>query len=286
MSFPITVILPKRIIFLIVLLLISLSFFSCTEDKTIETSAKIEATEAKTQPPLQTPEETEQAEPQIQTEEATTSTETEQETETSEPPKPFFDPLENPDAIYLDVKNIMQMPLLPNGCEVTSLAIVLNYLGYEIDHFSLYSDYMPRSEYQYGNPWTSYVGEATDYGLGCYAPCIVETANMYLSMAESDLRAKDVSYQDLEEYTKYIDEGKPVIMWGMVDMFYEDTLAWVTYVDGSEVVWYASSHCLVLIGYTDDEYIFCDPLVGIVSYSKYAVLDCFTATYSQACIIE
>ena len=286
MHFPFTDKFYKTIFILTISLLVALSFIGCTEEKTAETNAKIEKTEAQTQPPIQTSAETEQEEPQIQTEEATTSTETETETETTEPPIPYFDPSENPDAVYLEVKNIMQMPLLPNGCEVTSLAIVLNYLGYDIDHFTLYCDYLPRTDFEFGDPWTAYIGEATDYGLGCYAPCIVETANMYLSMAESELCAKDVSYQNLDEYTKYIDEGKPVIMWGMVDMFYEDTLAWVGYVDGQEVVWHARSHCLVMIGYTEDEYIFCDPLVGIVSYNKYSVLDCFTAMYKQACIIE
>ena len=100
MHFPFTDKFYKTIFILTISLLVALSFIGCTEEKTAETNAKIEKTEAQTQPPIQTSAETEQEEPQIQTEEATpsTETETETETETTEPPIPYFYPAEHPPA--------------------------------------------------------------------------------------------------------------------------------------------------------------------------------------------
>ena len=40
-------------------------------------------------------------------------------------------------TVQLDVENIPQNPELPNGCEITSAAIVLNYLGFDIDKVTL-----------------------------------------------------------------------------------------------------------------------------------------------------
>lgn len=188
--------------------------------------------------------------------------------------------------VLVDVEHIYQLPELPNGCEVTSLAIVLNHLKYDIDKITLFYDYMPRSDYQNGDPWTTYVGSAANLGYGCYAPCVVDTANTYLSMQESEYRAKDVSGKHITEYEKYIDQGIPVIMWGMTEMVYDHSLAWSDWIDGKAVLWHARSHCLVLIGYTDECYIFCDPLEGKVSYGRYETESCFNLMYKQACIIE
>lgn len=191
-----------------------------------------------------------------------------------------------PESFCLDVENILQNPKLPNGCEVVSLAIVLNYFGYNIDPVTLYNDYMPNSNYLDGNPWTTYVGNATGLGLGCYAPCVKKTGDDYLKSVEGKHYVRDVSYKKLEEYEQFLREGKPIIMWGLLDMTWNPHIAWGARVGGKEVIWYSYSHCLVLIGYTEDEYIFCDPLEGIMYYNKNDVIDCFTTNFKQACILE
>ncbi len=48
-----------------------------------------------------------------------------------------------PSTVQLDVENILQNPELPNGCEITSAAIVLNYLGFDIDKVTLAENYLP-----------------------------------------------------------------------------------------------------------------------------------------------
>ncbi len=191
-----------------------------------------------------------------------------------------------PKNFCLGVKNILQKPKLPNGCEVVSLAIVLNYFGYNIDPVTLYYDHMPNSNYWSGNPWTTYVGEATGLGLGCYAPCVKITGDDYLKSVEAEHYVRDVSNKNFEEYEQFLLEGKPVIMWGFLNMRWNPHVAWGSWIDGKKIIWYSYSHCLVLIGYTEDEYIFCDPLEGVVHYNKNDVLDCFTTNFKQACILE
>lgn len=193
--------------------------------------------------------------------------------------------IREPIRVCLNVSNIMQKPALPNGCEVVSLAIALKYAGYSISPTRLYDEYMPKSPYKNGDPWTTYVGNAKDLGYGCYAPCVVETGNAYLTVVGSSLRISNVSGQDLSYYRSLIDRGIPVIMWGTVDMNGNSTVCWEGNINGKYVNWHTYSHCLVLIGYTDDTYIFCDPLKGITEYSWKKVEESFALNYRQACIV-
>lgn len=191
-----------------------------------------------------------------------------------------------PVRICLDVENIMQMPDLPNGCEAVSLAIALRYAGYSVDPVALYEDFMPKSPFKNGDPWTTYVGDAKDKGYGCYAPCVVVAGNNYFTSVGSELALCDVSGKDLFYYENLVDGGTPVIMWALVDMNADPKVCWETNINGKYVVWHEYSHCMVLIGYTDDTYIFCDPLRGVREYSKSDTERSFSIMFSQACIVK
>ncbi len=189
--------------------------------------------------------------------------------------------------VCLDVQNILQKPALPNGCEVVSLAIALNYSGCYADPLWLFENYMPHAEYNsLADPWITYIGDPTGKGLGCYSPCVVTTGNAYLTYIGSSLRVKNVSSQNLSYYESCIDRSVPVIMWGTVNMNGNSKIYRSWYSNGRTVVWHNYSHCLVMIGYTDDTYIFCDPLCGITEYDKSAVEKSFDINFRQACIIE
>ncbi len=189
--------------------------------------------------------------------------------------------------VCLDVENIMQYPELPNGCEITSLAIVLNYLGYEVDNVWLCDNHLPIEDFIYGNPWKTYVGNPKNEGLGCYAPAIVEAGNSYLGSVNSSYKTKNISGTDFHSFTEYIDRGIPVIVWGTMYMNCDPEVYWTRVYDGEEVVWHASSHCLVLIGYTKDTYIFCDPMRGgTVEYSRESVEESYEINFRQACIVH
>lgn len=191
-----------------------------------------------------------------------------------------------PVRICLDVENIMQKPALPNGCEIVSLAIALRYAGYSVDPVYLYENFMPRSPFKNGDPWTTYVGDAKDRGYGCYAPCVVTTANNYLNFVGSELTLCDVSGKELSYYESLINVGTPVIMWTLLDMNADPKICWEANINGKDVVWHEYSHCMVLIGYTDDTYIFCDPLKGVSEYSKSDTEKSFKVMFRQACILK
>lgn len=191
-----------------------------------------------------------------------------------------------PTRVCLNVTNIMQKPALPNGCEVVSLAIALKYAGFPVDPVTLYDKFMPKSPFKNGDPWTTYVGDAKGKGYGCYAPCVVTTGNAYLASVGSSKTVSDVSGQSLSYYESLIDSGIPVIMWGTVEMNGNSKVCWEATINGKYVKWHNYSHCLVLIGYTDNTYIFCDPLKGVVEYTKSSVETSFSINYKQACMVK
>ncbi len=190
------------------------------------------------------------------------------------------------DRFMLDVKNILQNPELPNGCEIVSLAIVLNHLGFEVDPVKLSDEYLPKGQYWYDSPYEKYIGDPKGNGTGCYAKCLTETANKFLKDKGSNLVCCDVSGMSLGELEAYVDKGIPVIIWGTVFMDCDPKVSY-SYWYGNEVVtWYSHSHCLVMIGHSAYTYIFADPLCGITNYDRADVLKSYEQIFTQACIIR
>ena len=188
----------------------------------------------------------------------------------------------------LDVKCLYQMPDYPNGCEVVSLTIVLKYLGYNVSTDELIDGHLPRGVYGRpgDNPFYEYLGNPRDLGVGCYAPCIVETANSYLESEGEAPSAVDISGKGFDTYKLYVSEGIPVIFWGTTYMDCDPEVFGVIEADGEEIIWRNHSHCFVMIGYTDTTYIFCDPLRGIIEYPKEDVEESHGLVYKQACIVK
>ncbi len=79
-------------------------------------------------------------------------------------------------------KAICQYPELPTGCEITSLAMVLNHYKYKVDKGTLSDKYLNKGEVGKVDPRKQFEGDPRDgNSYGCYAPVIVDTANKYLS---------------------------------------------------------------------------------------------------------
>ena len=74
-----------------------------------------------------------------------------------------------PLTYQLDVPIISQYPELPTGCEITSLTILLNYLGYNIDKTTLAKNYL---NYTYSTSITfsdAFIGSPfNNDGYGCF----------------------------------------------------------------------------------------------------------------------
>ncbi len=180
--------------------------------------------------------------------------------------------------VVIEVKNILQLPQLPTGCEAVSLTILLNHLGYKVDKMVIAEKYLPKQAFYmkngvlYGaNVVNTFAGDpTTSYSYGCFAPCIVTTANNYLKSHGSDMEARDISGEHLEQlFEKYIDKGQPVLIWITSNKLSEPYKAeqWVT-ADGKKVQWQRYEHCVVLTGYDRGKNLVyvSDPLVGNTSY--------------------
>jgi uncharacterized protein YvpB len=87
----------------------------------------------------------------------------------------------------VDVPHIQQMPELPRGCEVTSLAMLLQYAGVSVDKMTLANEITTipfrDSNGLRGNPNVGFVGDIYSFdnpGFGVYHAPIAALAETYL----------------------------------------------------------------------------------------------------------
>ena len=195
----------------------------------------------------------------------------------------------NEERVSLDVKYISQFPSLPNGCEITSLATVLKFYGYDEDKDALARDYLNKNEVGKANFYKEFVGDPGQRNsFGCYAPVIVEAANAYLDSAGSPMKAVDLTGSSFEDLLLKVREGSPVIVWGAANISNEPVLSIEWIVDGEYLVWKTNLHCMVLIGYDTREktVIVSDPMRGIKEYDMAAFIKRYKQFYSQAVVLD
>ena len=198
------------------------------------------------------------------------------------------EPVENISSIKLNVSNILQNPEMPTGCEITSLAIDLNYLFPDdgITKQYMADNYLDTAVIGTASPNDAFLGSPySSHSYGCYAPVIEKTANKYLLESGKDYWAYDVTGTEFSNLLKYLNDGYPVIIWATTNMVdtYQST-SWN--IKGNNVPWLANEHCLVLIGYDSSNYYIADPLNdGITSYERSLVETRYNQMGKQAVVI-
>lgn len=186
---------------------------------------------------------------------------------------PSAEAAEPEEGILLTVGNIAQEPELPNGCEVTSLAILLNYYGYKADKVDLAENYLVKSDFWAGewgemyapSPEEAYPGSPGQYMLGyyCYPGVIVATGNKYFAGREAPYEVENLSGATTRHLRGLLDDEIPVIVWCTTDLLPLRTTAefhWYTRQGGEPYYPYTNMHAMVLTGYDSEYYYFCDPL--------------------------
>ncbi|MDL2294010.1 C39 family peptidase [Ruminococcaceae bacterium OttesenSCG-928-D13] len=200
------------------------------------------------------------------------------------------------DCIHLYVELVTQTPELPNGCEATSLTMVLNYLGFEADKLTIAYDYIPRQDFEYsyysltgGNPETVYAGDpATDMGFYCFPPVVAEGANLYLEAQGSDLRARDISGADESQLVEQLLAGRPVVLWKTLYSQPAETredLAWIRSDTGELYIPYVNLHVVVLHGFDADYFYMNDPYGEVVRVERELVMAGYEELGSRALVI-
>lgn len=175
-----------------------------------------------------------------------------------------------PERMELDVPLIAQNPELPNGCEATSLTMLLQYLGFDADKMDIAYDHMPRGDVIWRDgqavapdPETTYIGNPGDRsGYYILVPGLIDTAESYLKDQESTLRAADVSGIDEEGLVELVARRVPVVVWvtkSYEDVAYDDD-EWSTVLDSETFHPYHNLHCVLIVGYDEDAFLINDPL--------------------------
>lgn len=168
----------------------------------------------------------------------------------------------------------------PTGCELVSTSMLLAFYGFEISAGDLIREgYIKavdvtekgRDKTRYGgDPNKVFVGNPEkNTGYGCHSGAVILALKKYLSPQEHKLGRKyeitDLGGMELDEIcAEYIDNEIPVLVWASINMkptFYKLANSWIIENTGEHYLWKSNEHCLVLVGYDEENYYFNDPLV-------------------------
>ncbi|MEH7331079.1 C39 family peptidase [Neobacillus drentensis] len=167
-----------------------------------------------------------------------------------------------PDSKLLDVPLLNQMdkPLLYNGCEVTSLAMLLNYSGVKVTKNELAKNIktvpLTYSNGKKGNPNAGFVGDmAHGPGLGVYNGPVYELAQKYAGD-----KAVNLTGSPFTDLLKKISQGHPV--WIITTASFAPVSVFQTWdTPQGKIDITFSEHSVVITGY-DENYIYINDPYG------------------------
>lgn len=197
-----------------------------------------------------------------------------------------------PENKLIVVPLLCQYPALPTGCESTAAAMVLQYYGSDMsaedfaaDWLSCSNDFYTVNGRAYGpDPDQAFAGNPfSKYAYGCFAHPIVNAINQN----STDFHAEKLEEMTLSEICEtYIAKDMPVLIWATMGMKASaQGKSWYL-PDGTEFTWISGEHCLVLVGYSDENYYLNDPQTGsIAAYERSLVERRFAELGGQAVLI-
>ncbi len=148
-------------------------------------------------------------------------------------------------------EHISQYPSLPSGDEITSLAMVLRYLKYNVDPCNLCDLYLDKGPVGFTDFYKANVGNPRDTynSYGCLSPVIVSSANKFIDANGGSHSAYDYSGHDVKELYRQVSLGSPCIVWLCDDFGSTPSISRIWVVDGKTLYLKANMACMVLIGY-------------------------------------
>lgn len=190
---------------------------------------------------------------------------------------------------------ILQKPTLPNGCEITALASLMNHYGYEVTKETLSDDYLPKAPFYrkngqlYGaDPDIAFSGNPRDpAGWFSYAPPTVLAGQKYLDAVNGTHTVIDITGSTESEIMAYVEQGIPVGIWATRDLELAN-YAYGWYLDGTETFFKAAInlHCMVIDGFAGDKLYVMDPLEGEMLYDRATFFESYVSLGSRAMIME
>ncbi|WP_102264037.1 C39 family peptidase [Mesobacillus jeotgali] len=164
--------------------------------------------------------------------------------------------------VKLDAPHISQLPELERGCEVTTLAMLLQHAGKDVGKMEL-SKEIDRVPFEKGglkgHPGEGFVGNMKTLdkpGLGVYHGPVAELGEVYLPGRILDLTGKEFN-----EVEKHVKDGRPV--WVLVPSTFAvvPDKHWETWntKKGKEKITY-KWHSVLVTGFDDNNVYVNDPL--------------------------
>lgn len=208
------------------------------------------------------------------------------------------------------LKKIIKVPYIdqteewPTGCESVSAVMLLQYLGVDIPVKQFVERYLEKvplfeknGKLYGGDPRKVFVGDpADDQSMGCYAPVIRKALEKVFREAakkavigESGRGSRvslDLTGVPMETLLRdYIDHDMPVIFWASIDL--KETYAgpeWILADTGETFEWRSNEHCMLLVGYDEENYYFNDPWHdhGTIGYERKLVEKRHAEQYEMA----
>lgn len=189
--------------------------------------------------------------------------------------------------VLLDAPAVSQMPELYNGCEVTSLSMLFQYNGIQLDKLKLadriVKDPAPIVKNakggieSWGNPQKGFVGDIRGYrmGFGVYHKPILKLIEDIKPGHGLNLTGKP-----FDELLHQVEQGRPVLVWTTTSLKPIAESAWITWktADGP-VRTTLNEHVVLLVGYDADYFYVNDPMDGVKS--KKVAREPFIKTWEQ-----
>lgn len=166
--------------------------------------------------------------------------------------------------VLIDVPEIRQYPELPRGCEVTSLAMLLEQAGVNVSKMELARQVKTEPYYQngqFGNPDHGFVGSMTDLsqpGYGVYHEPLASLARDYLPYQIVDLSGKP-----FDAVLERLRAGFPVVV--ITNVTFKplpgnDFRTWKT--TSGQVTVTNMEHAVLVTGFDQNHIFFNNPLGG------------------------
>ncbi len=186
-------------------------------------------------------------------------------------------------AKFIRAPIIDQLPGLYNGCEVTSLAMLLRYEGIRVTKDELAGQVRKASTplvsgsggqiLQWGDPNQGFVGDMREFGYGVYHGPIAALLNRDLPR-----RSLDLTGSSFRTVLSVLQSGRPLIVWTTIH--FRPTTDWVTWQSPDGPIRATmEEHAVLLVGFDKTTVFVNDPLTG--QAAQPASLAAFRASWIQ-----
>ncbi len=184
----------------------------------------------------------------------------------------------------LEAPHILQLPELARGCEVTSMAMLLQYAGINVSKMNLAEEIKKdTTPYQvidgkvhFGNPHIGFVGDIytfSNHGYGVYHEPMKDLLEKYLPN-----RVMDLTGTDFENILYFVSRGYPVVVitnstYALLNDNQFET--WSTEYGDINITY--REHSVLVTGYDENYIYFNDPL----NYTNFADINTFKEAWIQ-----